>query len=90
MLLLDEISSSVDALNEKMIFSQILNEFKDRTIITPIHQLHLLEMFDLIIVMDQGQIVESGTLDELHANDRHFSKMWKTYLSGLNDQMQVI
>lgn len=57
-LLLDEPTSSVDATNEKIIFTNILQFFDKRTIIAVMHRLHLLNMFDYIYVFDQGRIIE--------------------------------
>ena len=57
-LLLDEPTSSVDATNEKIIFTKILQFFNKKTIIAVMHRLHLLDMFDYIYVFDQGRILE--------------------------------
>jgi ABC-type multidrug transport system fused ATPase/permease subunit len=45
-LLLDEPTSSVDSMNELKIHENVFKEFKDKTIISSIHRLHLLEKFD--------------------------------------------
>lgn len=78
-LLLDEPTSSVDATNEKIIFTKILQFFNKKTIIAVMHRLHLLDMFDYIYVFDQGRILEQWNFKKLIAQDGKFSKMRKEY-----------
>ncbi len=82
LLLLDEVTSNVDALNEKLIFQQILENFKDNSVICTIHRLHLLEMFDTVLVMDKGHIIQRGSFAELISTKGHFKKLWEKYLTG--------
>jgi ATP-binding cassette subfamily B protein len=72
-LLLDEPTSSVDATNEKIIFTNILQFFDKRTIIAVMHRLHLLNMFDYIYVFDQGRIIEEWSFQQLK------QRKWKLY-----------
>ncbi len=64
-LFMDEPTSSVDTQNELKIYENIFSRFSDRTIISSVHRLHLLKMFDLIYYFRDGKIIVSGTLDEL-------------------------
>lgn len=64
-ILLDESTSSVDSINEKKIYTNILEQFKEKTIIAAIHKLHLLTLFDTIYVFDEGKIKESGSFHDL-------------------------
>jgi len=66
--LLDEPTSSVDSLNEIAIHDNISTVYKDKTIISSIHRLHLLEKFDYIYMFDKGKIVGEGTLPEMKQN----------------------
>ncbi len=77
-LLLDEPTSSVDSLNELRIHEQLFEEFKDKTIISSIHRLHLLDKFDYIYLFSRGKIVGQGTFEELKKNP-HFGNMWAKY-----------
>lgn len=77
-ILLDEPTSSVDPTNELKIYRNIFERFNDRTIISSIHRLHLLPMFDMIFYFDKGRIIASGTLEELK-KDKHFRKVWREY-----------
>jgi len=75
-LLLDEPTSSLDAITELKVYRNILEGFSDKTIISTVHQLHLLALFDRICVFDKGRLVEVGTLAELHASSTVFNKLW--------------
>jgi ABC-type multidrug transport system fused ATPase/permease subunit len=79
-LLLDEATSSVDPYNERRIYENIWNEYKDKTIIATIHRLHLLEMFDYIYVLSNGRVVEEGTLKKLQELEQgELSKLYRAY-----------
>ncbi|MEK7151655.1 MAG: ABC transporter ATP-binding protein [Patescibacteria group bacterium] len=85
-ILLDEPTSSVDSPNELMIYKNIFAEFTDKTILSSIHKLHLLPMFDMIYFFDAGKIIASGTFQELLVNCPRFQEMWNEY--NLNTQNQ--
>lgn len=78
-LLLDEPTSSVDSATERRIYKHFFHAFKDKAIISSIHRLHLLEQFDYIYVLDNGEVVEQGALDDLLAVQEHFTEMWNQY-----------
>ncbi|MBX4191725.1 MAG: ABC transporter ATP-binding protein/permease [Candidatus Doudnabacteria bacterium] len=65
LLFMDEPTSSVDTQNEYLIYSNIFNRFKDKTIISAVHRLHLLKLFDVIYYFRNGEIVTQGTLDDI-------------------------
>jgi ABC-type multidrug transport system fused ATPase/permease subunit len=64
-LLLDEVSSSVDLETERVMQDIIRKEFKSYTVIAVSHRLDAIMDFDRVIVMDTGKIVESGNPVEL-------------------------
>jgi ABC-type multidrug transport system fused ATPase/permease subunit len=78
-ILLDEPTSSVDSKNEIQIYKNIRKEFKDATIISSVHRLHMLDLFDTIYVFKRGKIVASGNLKQLRKNSPEFRQMWKKY-----------
>jgi len=78
-ILMDEPTSSVDAHNEMTIYENIFTHFHDRAVISSIHRLHLLNKFDHVIVMDQGQIVQSGSFEELKNQAGLFQTLWDKY-----------
>lgn len=65
LILMDEPTSSVDLPTEKEILAGVLDNFADAAIIVSLHRLHLLPMFDRIIMLDQGKIVADGPTTEL-------------------------
>lgn len=76
-LLLDEPTSSIDAYHERMIYDGIFNTFRDATIISSIHRLHLLEHFDTVWYFKNGRVVASGTLDDLLDSSEEFNELWR-------------
>ncbi|GGF34640.1 thiol reductant ABC exporter subunit CydC [Halobacillus andaensis] len=73
--LLDEPTSSVDALTEKMLYEELFAQAKEDTVLLVSHRLAGLEKMDQIIVMEQGEVVESGTFRELMAQQGYFYEM---------------
>jgi ABC-type multidrug transport system fused ATPase/permease subunit len=77
-LLLDEPTSSVDNLNEIKIHEQIFARFKEKTIISSVHRLHLLDRFDYIYLFSKGKIIGEGTYENIKTNPI-FRKMLLKY-----------
>jgi len=59
-LLLDEVSSSVDQATEKVMQEIIRTEFEGYTVVAVSHRLEMIMDFDRVVVMDQGSVVEVG------------------------------
>jgi len=78
-ILLDEPTSSVDSKNELEIYQNIFSTFKKKTILSSIHKLHLLYLFDKIYYFKKGKIVASGTFDDLLQKSPEFKKLWEKY-----------
>jgi len=78
-ILLDEATSFVDTINEKIIYTNLMNDFKDKFLVASVHKMHLLHFFDYIYVISDGAIVEEGTLSKLSRLSTHFLGMWKNY-----------
>ena len=77
--LLDEPTSSVDSLNEIKIHEELFKEFKEKTIVSSIHRLHLLSKFDYIYFFEKGRIIAEGTLSDLKRNPK-FNLLWRKSL----------
>lgn len=76
---MDEPTSSVDPVNEIAIYKHIFQEYPQKCIVSAVHKLHLLPMFDTIYFFDRGEIMESGSFDELVAKGGRFAALWKEY-----------
>lgn len=81
--LLDEPTSSVDFRNEMQIYENIFQKFQDKAILSSIHRLHLLPLFDMIYVFANGKVIASGTFQELLARSAPFQEIWTTYNATL-------
>ncbi|MCA1061845.1 thiol reductant ABC exporter subunit CydC [Rossellomorea aquimaris] len=73
--MLDEPTSSVDALMENEIFSHLYRIAEGDTLILISHRLTGLEDMDQIVVMDHGKVVEAGSFDELMRKKGYFYEM---------------
>lgn len=73
--LLDEPTSSLDALTEQSIYQRLFEYAKEDTLILISHRLQGLDRMDLIIVMDQGNIIEYGSYQELLNKEGYFFQM---------------
>ncbi len=80
-LILDEATSSLDTRSERRI-QEALNELmKNRTTLVIAHRLSTVENADRIIVLHAGQVVESGTHDELIAREGHYAALHRMQFS---------
>ncbi|MEK4979096.1 thiol reductant ABC exporter subunit CydC [Bacillus sp. FSL K6-6540] len=73
--LLDEPTSSLDYITEQRVYSQLLAQAQDDTLILICHRLTGLEEMDRIVVMVQGRIMEAGTYSQLMEQKGYFYEM---------------
>ena len=71
-IILDEATSSLDVETEKTIKANMEKYFKDCTLIMITHHISMVEGFENIIVIDKGEIIESGSYSELLENKNGF------------------
>lgn len=76
MLILDEATSSVDALTERKIQDAFLAMMKGKTSFVIAHRLSTIQSADQILVMDHGQIVEMGTHHQLLQQNGYYAKLY--------------
>ena len=81
-LILDEATSNVDTRTEKAIQDAMRLVMKNRTSIIIAHRLSTIRDADLIVVMDQGQIVEQGTHEGLLARKGKYYDLYMTQYAG--------
>ena len=77
-LILDEATSSIDTRTEIQIQNAMDNLMKGRTSFIIAHRLSTIKNADLIIVMDQGDIVEQGKHEELLAKNGFYAKLYNS------------
>ena len=76
-LLLDEITSNVDPVNEALIQEAISELAKDRTVLVIAHHLSTIRSADQILVFQDGRIVQSGQHETLLLDsDGYYHKLW--------------
>ncbi|WP_046015130.1 lipid A export permease/ATP-binding protein MsbA [Marinomonas sp. S3726] len=74
-LILDEATSALDSESERAIQQALNSLMKNRTTIAIAHRLSTIEKADIIAVIDQGQIIEQGSHDELLAKGGAYAKL---------------
>lgn len=82
-LVLDEATSSLDAITEHKIMNNIFNEFSDKTIIIAAHRLSTIRHADKIFVLKNGNLVEEGSHEELLSRSGHYKDLIKNQNQGL-------
>jgi subfamily B ATP-binding cassette protein MsbA len=76
-LVLDEATSALDSESEKLVQTALDNLMKDKTSIVIAHRLSTVQNSEKIIVLDKGQIIESGKHKELMKKDGVYSNLVK-------------
>ena len=80
-LLLDEATSALDTQTEHEIQESLIQMGQGRTVMIIAHRLSTVVHADRIVVLEQGQVVESGSHDELLAQEGRYSHLWHLQLS---------
>uniref|UniRef100_A0A0D2XGD8 ABC transporter domain-containing protein n=1 Tax=Fusarium oxysporum (strain Fo5176) TaxID=660025 RepID=A0A0D2XGD8_FUSOF len=87
LLLLDEVSSSVDKVTDRAMQEIIREEFENYTIVMVSHRLEMvMDFFDRVIVLDRGTVVESGGPRELvETQGSRFGDLWAVEHDGRSE-----
>jgi ABC-type bacteriocin/lantibiotic exporter with double-glycine peptidase domain len=88
-ILLDESTSGVDVVKERRIYQAVLKHFTQQVVVATTHKFNLLPLFDEIIVMENGRVIERGTLEELLAQGGTFSTMWSEF-AGAQSEFEAV
>lgn len=81
-LILDEATSALDSQSEKCIQENLEKLMQGKTVIAIAHRLSTLKKMDRIVVLEKGQIVESGSHEELLKSDGMYRKLWDLQTEG--------
>ena len=81
-LVLDEATSALDSESEKLIQDALAKLMQNRTTVVVAHRLSTIQNMDRIIVLDNGEIVEQGTHQELLKEKGTYAKLWKHQSGG--------
>ena len=82
-LILDEATAFADPDNEAKVQAAFAQLAKGKTVLMIAHRLSTVANADCIYVVQDGQIVESGTKDELCAQNSLFARMWQEYQASV-------
>ncbi len=76
-LLLDEATSSLDSQSEKLVQDALRHLRQGRTTITVAHRLSTIRDYDLIVVIQDGKIIESGTHESLLSSGGYYRRLFE-------------
>jgi ATP-binding cassette, subfamily B, bacterial len=78
--ILDEATSSIDALTEARLQKALATLLRERTSFVVAHRLSTIRGADLVLVLDQGHIIERGTHPALLAKGGHYAALYRQFV----------
>ena len=84
-LILDEATANIDTFTEVVIQQALKEMLKDRTAVVIAHRLSTIQNADMIVVMEQGRIVDTGTHDELLERSPIYSRLYALNFQDLEE-----
>lgn len=89
-LILDEATSSVDTRLELLLQKAMRNIMKGRTSFVIAHRLSTIRSADLILVMNEGNIIEQGTHEELMKKGGFYEKLYNSQFGNQDEEDQIL
>jgi subfamily B ATP-binding cassette protein MsbA len=86
-LILDEATSALDAESERLVQSAISNLVRNRTTIVIAHRLSTVRRANMIVVMEAGRIIETGTHAELLARGGQYKKLYELQFADEEEEL---
>jgi ATP-binding cassette, subfamily B, bacterial len=87
LVLLDEPTASLDPATEARVYANLFATFKESCVVSSVHRLNLLGLFDEVLVMQGGKLVAQGTADELSLNCREFQRLTVVHARAAPDDL---
>jgi ATP-binding cassette subfamily B protein/subfamily B ATP-binding cassette protein MsbA len=81
-LILDEATSALDSQSERLVQEALAMFQKDRTVLVVAHRLSTITGADQILVLEQGEIIECGTHQELLSRGERYAHYWQLQAQG--------
>lgn len=88
--ILDESTSNLDFATENIIFDMIYNKFKNKSMLIIAHRLATVKNCETIIVLDNGEIIEQGSHDELLALEGQYYRLWEMQLGNFKPEPEEV
>jgi subfamily B ATP-binding cassette protein MsbA len=88
-LILDEATSALDAESERLVQRAIANLVRNRTTIVIAHRLSTVRRANVIVVMEAGRIIETGTHTELLARGGQYRKLYELQFADEEEELGV-
>ena len=90
-LVLDDASSALDVITERKLMHSIKENYPDRTLLIAAHRVSSLADCDEILYLQDGEIIERGTFEELIAKNGRFAEIWRMQAEeGVVDDLSAI
>ena len=86
MLILDEATSSIDTRTEQKVQSAFAKMMQGRTSFIVAHRLSTIQSADVILVMNNGQVIEQGRHGELLRQNGFYAKLYYSQFSNENNE----
>jgi ATP-binding cassette subfamily B protein len=88
--LLDEATAALDSETEKHVQESLKRLSSGRTTLVIAHRLSTIKTANCILVLGKGEVIESGTHQELLATRARYAKMWQNHIETDNEtEMEI-